>query len=130
MLTPTLLIFERRPRWVPELERQFFGQDVRVRGCRSLKDVLERLASPADCVVVLDLEAAPAECLQTLGRLMTRSPSPTILVLASEAYRELEWPIRELGATAFLEEPVPGDEMAEWCRRQFRRGQAPFAGTA
>jgi DNA-binding NtrC family response regulator len=120
MLTPTLLIFERRPRWVPELERQFLGQDVRVRGCRSLKDVLEHCNASANCVVILDLEAAPEEVLKTLARLMARSPSRTILIVASAAFRELEWPLRELGATAFLEEPIPGDEMAECCRRQFR----------
>ena len=119
MLTPTLLIFERRPRWVPELERQFLGQDVRVRGCRSVKDVLKHCTPLANCVVILDLAAQPEDCLKTLERLMARSPSPTILVVASAMDRELEWPVRELGATAFLEEPIPGDEMAEWCRRQF-----------
>lgn len=120
MFTPTLLIFERRPRWVPELERQFFGQDVRVRGCSSLQNLQELLNQSAGGVAILELDAAPAECLRTLARLMTRSPSPTILVVASSAYRELEWSVRELGATAFLEEPIAGDEMAAWCRRQFR----------
>lgn len=120
MLTPTLLIFERRPRWVPELERQFLGQNVRVRGCRSIKDLLDRFHSSPKCLVILDLEADPDGCLDALARLMAHSLSPTILVVASERYRELEWAIRELGATAFLEEPLPGDEMAECCLRQFR----------
>jgi DNA-binding response OmpR family regulator len=120
MLTPTLLVFERRPRWVPELERQFQGQDVRVRGCRSVKDVLDRHAASPQGLVILDLEADVEGCLVGLSRLMVRSPSPTILVVASASSRDLEWTVRELGATAFLEEPIPGDDMAEWCRRQFR----------
>jgi DNA-binding NtrC family response regulator len=127
MFTPTLLIFERKPRWVPELERQFLGEDVRVRGCSSLSSLQDRLGELTSCVVILELAAAPAECLQALGRLMARSPFPTILVTASPAYRELEWAIREQGTVAFWEEPIPGDEMAKWCRRQFTRGQAPFA---
>jgi DNA-binding NtrC family response regulator len=120
MLTPTLLIFERRPRWVPEMERQFLGQNVRVRGCRSVKDLLDRFHSSPKCLAILDLEADPEGCLNSLARLMAHSPLPTILVVASERYRDLEWPVRELGATAFLEEPLTGDKMAEWCLRQFR----------
>jgi DNA-binding response OmpR family regulator len=120
MLTPTVLVFERRPRWVPELQRQFLGQDVRVRGCSSLKDVEQLLAQSPGSLAILELDAEPAPCLMALARLMARSPSPTILVVASPAYRELEWRVRELGAAAFLVEPVPGDEMAESCRRQFR----------
>ncbi len=120
MLTPTLLVFERRPRWVPELQRQFLGQEVRVRGCRSLKDVEELLADSPRSAAILELDADPGPALRTLARLMARSPSPTILVVASPEYRELEWSVRELGAVAFLVEPIPGDEMAEYCRRQFR----------
>ncbi len=119
MLTPTLLIFESRPRWVPELERQFIGQNVRVRGCGSLSILEERLMQTANNVVILEWEAAPANGLETLAGLMTRIPSPTILVTATAAYRELEWPVRELGAVAFLEEPISGEEMAAYCRRQF-----------
>jgi DNA-binding NtrC family response regulator len=114
------LIFERRPRWVPELERQFQGQNVRVRGCRSVKDLFQRFRSSPKCLVVLDLEADLKGCLTALAQLMARSPTPTILVVGSGKYRNLEWAVRELGATAFLEEPLPGDQMAEWCLRQFR----------
>jgi len=39
--------------------------------------------------------------------------------VADPLYRSLEWTIRELGPLAFLEEPIPGDVMAAWCRRQF-----------
>ena len=78
MLTPTLLVFERRPRWVPELERQFQNQNVQVRGCRSLKDVLNRFATSPEAIVILDLEADCEGCLRGLARLMDRSPSPTI----------------------------------------------------
>ncbi len=119
MLTPTILVFERRPRWVPELERQFAAQGVRVRGCGRPRDIEERLTPPGSCVVLMELEAAPAECLEVLERLMTRTPKPAVIAVASPDLRELEWPVREVGATTFLEEPIPGEEMAAHCRRQF-----------
>lgn len=119
MLTPTILIFERRPRWVPELERQFFGQDVRIRGCATLPDLETRLTFNPRGLCLVELDADPAECLQHLGRLMLRAPSPKIIVTATRVFRGLEWAVRELGVITFLEEPIPGDEMAAWCRRQF-----------
>lgn len=119
MLTPTILIFERRPRWVPELERQFFGQEVRIRGCATLQDLDTRLTFNPRGLCILDFDAAPGECLQFLGRWMVRAPSPKIIVVATRAFRQLEWPVREMGVITFLEEPIPGDEMAAWCRRQF-----------
>lgn len=119
MLTPTILIFERRPRWVPELERQFFGLEVRIRGCATLQDLETRLAFNPRGLCILEWDAAPVDCLQVLGRMVLRSPSPKIIVMAPRAYHELEWAIRELGVITFLEEPIPGDEMAAWCLRQF-----------
>ncbi len=120
MLTPTIFVFERRPRWVPELERQFAGEEVRVRGCGRPRVIESRLARTGNGVVLMDVEANPAECLEVLERLMSRTPGQAVLVVATPSYRKLEWPIRELGAVTFLEEPVPGEEMAAHCRRQFR----------
>ena len=51
----TAVVFEKRPRWGPELERQFKNEDVRVVECRSLADVAERTADVARGVILLDL---------------------------------------------------------------------------
>jgi len=124
METPAILIHERRPRWVPELERQFYGLEVRVRACATIKDLEERLSLAPRAVCLLELEAGPPDCLETLRRLNTRRPSPTIIVTAASLFRELEWSVRELGVLAFLEEPIAPDEMAAWCRRQFQINQS------
>ena len=117
MLTPTLVIYERRPRWVPELQRQFLGQDIRVRAASTLRDWEQLLLQSPQAVGLIELDAAPSQCLECLSRLMTRHPGPTVIVITSAELRELEWPIRELGATLFLEEPLSGEEMAHHCRR-------------
>ncbi|MCA9072825.1 MAG: hypothetical protein KDA84_28070 [Planctomycetaceae bacterium] len=118
-MTPTILIFERRPRWVPELERQFLGQEFRIRGCATLQDLETRLTFNPGGLCLVELDAAPGEGLLFLGRLMARARSPKIIVVATQTFHELEWVIRELGVITFLEEPIPGDDMAAWCRRQF-----------
>lgn len=118
MPEPAVLVFEKRPRWTPELRRQFADENVRVRGCRSTRDVEALLCELPVCVVVFDFDAAPADALQFLGRMMD-SPSPApIVVVGSKHSAGLEWSIRELGAAAFLRECYSGSELAQLCRRQ------------
>ncbi|WP_166825519.1 response regulator [Thalassoroseus pseudoceratinae] len=122
----TLIVFEKKPWWLPELQRQFLVEDVRIRSCSRLQD-LPQLTKPNSSmpvsppVVILNLDDQPANCLQFLGQYASR---PTwdcpVLVIASTAFRELELPIRELGATEFLLKPLAGDRLGQWCRRQLR----------
>lgn len=119
MSEPAVLVFEKRPRWAPELRRQFADENVRIRGCRSTGDAAVILRESPLCVVVIDFEAAPADSLQFLGRMMDGlSPAP-VVVVGSKQSAELEWSIRELGAAAFLRECYSGSELAQLCRRQF-----------
>ena len=122
----TLIVFEEKPWWIPELQRQFLNEDVRIRSCNRLQNLPEMLSTDSTFplsqpVVILHLDDQPANCLQFLGQYASR---PTwecpILVIASAAYQELELTIRELGATEFLLKPLAGDRLGNWCRRQFR----------
>ena len=116
----SVIVFERRPRWTPELERQFVGENVRVRACTDLRDALPLVEQPEPPVLVLDLEADTAGCLRLLARLMGAAPLVPIICVASSQSTDLEWAARELGALDFAAGPIPGERLANLCRRQWR----------
>jgi DNA-binding response OmpR family regulator len=120
-------VFEKRPRWAPELQRQFADESVRIVACRSLRDVADRSANVARGVIVLDLTADTAECLRFLGNRLGDVETLPIFVVGSAQTAALEWTVRELGATAFFPGTIPGHEMAALCRRQWSRKQAAAA---
>jgi DNA-binding NtrC family response regulator len=120
MANATVLVFEKRPRWTPELQRQFAGHNVSVRNCHSLADVNARLQEARQPVAILDFDAAPADVLQFLGKQAGFGSAPPTIVLASAHWAELEWRIRELGAVDFIVGPLPGQHMADLCRRQLK----------
>lgn len=115
----TAVVFEKRPRWGPELQRQFADQNVRVVECRSLADVAERTADIHRGVVLLDLAFKTAECLKFLGRRLNDGAALPVFVVGSNRLAGLEWSVRDLGAAAFFVHTIPGHQMAELCRRQF-----------
>lgn len=118
-MAPTAIVFERRPHWAPELERQFANETIRIVECRSLSDVAERSAGVARGVILLDLSFKTAECLRFLGRRLGHEAALPIFVVVSNKMAELEWSVRDLGATAFFAKTIPGHEMAGLCRRQW-----------
>lgn len=136
MSTFTVIVFEKRPRWAPELQRQFDDEDVRVRACNSTVD-LERMQVGTDdvyagaragapsgvCVGVLDFDAAPAECLQYLGRRIGRRLDCPSIVIGSPRTVALEWSVRELGAVEFVVDAISGERLARLCRRQWSQLQ-------
>jgi hypothetical protein len=115
----TAIVFEKRPRWGPELARQFANENVRVVECRSLSDVIERSANAGRGVILMDLLFKPVECLRFLSRRLGDGFSLPIFVIGSEWTSVLEWPVRDLGAIAFFARAIPGHEMADLCRRQW-----------
>ena len=122
----TVIVFEKSPRWAPELERQFEGEETRVRACRSTAD-LRALRTKAEgelpsgpTAVVLDLDSDPAACLQYLGFRMEHDDDNPVLVMASESVADLEWPLRELGAVDVIVGHVSGDRLARSCRHALK----------
>jgi hypothetical protein len=116
-LQPSVIVMEPRPRWTPELQRQFLGESVRVRQCATFTD-LWKLAEECS-VVVLDLDAAPAGVLQFLGRCASRRHSICTITLGSPQTAELEWMLRDLGTLEFAVNIPTGKRLAHLCRRQW-----------
>jgi len=101
------------------MQRQFVDEEIRVRSCRRAADIEPMLDDAPESVLILDLDAGAAECLQFLGRLIGRVSSLPIIVIGSGRIAELEWPMRELGTLAFRPGFVSGEELARLCRRQW-----------
>ena len=114
-----VIVVEQRPRWTPELRRQFVGRNVRVRQRIRIVDLKQVNITDDFCVLVLDFDAAPADCLQFLGREACSLRRVTTIVIGSADAASLEWTIRDLGALAFLARAPRGDELARLCRRQW-----------
>jgi hypothetical protein len=126
-LTPTAIVFEKEPRWAPELQRQFLDEEVRVIACRSVRGVVERSASVARGVVLLDASTATAECLQLLREELSDPEALAVVIVGNKAIAPLEWLFRELGAAAVFAKRIPGHEMASLCRRLWSRQNASRA---
>ncbi len=113
----SVAVFERRPWWTPELQRQFCDVPVAIRGCRSAADALR-----AD-VAVLQLGAAPADVLHCLARRRTAGCDRGVIVVAESELSDLEWGVRELGADAFVGGQIAGEDLARLCRRQLEKAR-------
>jgi hypothetical protein len=116
-LQQAVVVCEREPYWTPELQRQFLGSDVAVRGCRKWGELAPLSRPYARAVEVVDLDASPAEILAGLARRSAEPVPCPLVVLARPRFAELEWVLREAGVQAFYADLVPGDELARCCRR-------------
>lgn len=121
MEPPHVIIYEQRPRLTPEMQRQFLDDNLRIHTCTNLRDIPSLVQASSQSLLLLDLDADPAGCLQLLGRYIGEMPLPIICV-GSSASAELEWMVRELGALEFLVGPVSGELLANLCRRQWEDG--------
>lgn len=113
----TIIVFELQPRWEPELQRRFQGQSIRVRGCRSWKELSELVTPQSANAVLIDLPDDMAECLQWMGRLVARPKHPPVVVLCSREAADLEWTLRDVGVREVLIEETSGERLVRTCRR-------------
>ncbi|MFM9965039.1 MAG: hypothetical protein ACKV2Q_27885 [Planctomycetaceae bacterium] len=111
--TRTILVFESRPRWVPELQRQFLDERVRVRGCRAWSE----LASSMVEAIVIELPSDAAECLQWLATLVGRPRIAPVVVICPIESAGLEWPLRDAGVREVYVGELNGERLARSCRR-------------
>lgn len=122
---PTIIVFEKRPRWTPELQRRFHSDAVNIRGCDSVLAAPDLAAGEGVACVLLSLENAEGDCLQLVARIASRQPEVSLIALGEEQDGGLEWSFRELGATEFLTGIYTAADVARICRRQlaaFRAG--------
>lgn len=114
-----IAVFELRPYWGPELQRQFEHTCIGVRECRSLTDLFPSVADIEPALLVIDLDADVEGCLKWLvSDAGSQTKNYPIIACGSTATLDLEWTIREMGVTAFLPDVIPGDDFARLCRRQ------------
>lgn len=124
-VAPGILVYEKRPRWEPELKRQLAGSRVRVRGVRAEGAVVLLLRSMPGSVLVLDLDAGAADGLRLLAVVAELGVPAVSLVIASPATAGLEWPARELGALDFHPAAITGESLARQCLRAMYTPRGP-----
>ena len=118
-----IVVLESRSRWEPELQRQFVNEPVRVRGCRTIKE-LSSLTFPSTIasnveiadIVVLQISENAAAGLQWLTSLGTQPQAPSVIILCSSESAELEWTLRDAGAREVLIDENSGERLARCCR--------------
>ncbi len=113
----TIRIFERSPRWLPELQRQLAGEAFDIRLSHSAADVFQDVTSTSnDEIALFDFNSSPANCLQTFSKILRQNGTQSIIVIHSAEQLSLEWSLRELGITHFLSDKTTGKEIADVCR--------------
>ena len=131
----TIVVFEARPRWEPELQRQFTDEPVRVRGCRTWADLSAIAFAPpttesanrvavrtvAADAIVIEVPEDAAACLQWAGNLAARTHLPPVIVLCQPETAELEWPLRDAGVEEVFVGELSGEQLARCCRRLWDR---------
>lgn len=118
--TACVAVFEKRPYWGPELQRQFVTRGVLVRECRSLSDLIPATNDFAAALLLLDMDAAPIDCLSWLSLQFREPLRRPAIVCASADLANLEWTVREAGAIGFVQADTSGRELARLCLRQLR----------
>ncbi|MEI8378654.1 MAG: hypothetical protein WCJ09_00905 [Planctomycetota bacterium] len=125
-----IVVFERHPFWGPELKRQVSDQNILVRECRSVHDLTSLVSEFSEVVTVIVLDAAPTEFLSWLTRQVATTWPSEIVVIASKSLSEVEWPIREAGATEFVDDEIPGVSVARICLRILRKASSGLGRVA
>ncbi|MGD9854052.1 MAG: hypothetical protein AB7U20_03790 [Planctomycetaceae bacterium] len=126
--TRRLIVFEAKPCWQPELQRRFLNKGVDVGACRSIRDLNKRLSSEAVNAVVLDLAADLTGSLRWLLQRGGSCRQVPVIVVASAEQASLEWHLRELGATVFVDTSIGGARMAAVCRKLWQRENHSLPG--
>jgi len=118
---PQLVVFEEGRRWVDTVRARLAGLPLRVRHSVAALDALQLLRSERSSVVLAELGLRPIDVLRLIEELGQQSAGHTVLVVARSNHAELELPARELGAGAFLVEPLAAMQVAGFVETVLRR---------
>lgn len=119
MTQQTVLVLEKRPRWTPELQRQFADEKVRVRSAQCAADLRSFDGRPISGPIILDLGSAAEDCLTFLAECIPAIFGCAAIVIGSQETENLEWAMRDAGVIAFLSPFVSGEDLAAVCRRHW-----------
>lgn len=113
-------VAEVEPYWLPELQRQFPGGEARVTplDASDLIDSSAGLPSLTRRLFLFDCGAPGSPVADLLQQVLISPPDhrPPIVVILRESAAESEWPLRELGVAAVLDDNTPGADVARLCR--------------
>ncbi|MEK6259363.1 MAG: hypothetical protein AABP62_12170 [Planctomycetota bacterium] len=118
--TACIAVFEKRPFWGPELQRQLVARNVLIRECRALGDLIPATNDFAAALILLDIDSAPVDCLAWLSLQFREPLRRPVIACASTDLADLEWTVREAGAIGFVGDDASGRELARLCWRQLR----------
>lgn len=114
-----IIVFEKRARWRPELQRELLQYSIPIRVCGSLIELRRILeqdhSAQRRTLVVLDLASGLSAVLQFLAETQSIVQSISTIILGHTAHAVLEPTLRELGASAFHRLPVRGHQLAAEC---------------
>jgi hypothetical protein len=127
-LAPSVIVFEKSPRWESELKRRLGGCRLLVRPCRSAPDVVSLSRLAPGSVVVIDVNSVEIEGWRLLGDLAQRRIPAFRIAIGPRETRNLEWLARELGAAGFFADAVTGEALADLCCRVISASTATRPG--
>jgi DNA-binding response OmpR family regulator len=104
-----IAVLEKRPRWMPELQRQLLNDRIVLQAFRSVVDINDSYLGK---IVVIDLEVGMQECL----RLLSTSNARTIIAIGTNKTDVLEPSLRELGVTTYHQQPIDARQLGAQCR--------------
>lgn len=119
----SVIVLEQATRFRRELEIEWSRQAVtgtgdfvvgEIESATSVAEVESWANSNRTGVVVVDLAVGQPDVLRLLERWDRDWP---VVVVGPPETAELEWPLRELGATAVLFEPVNPSQLLTMCQR-------------
>ena len=111
-----IFVFENRPRWVPELKRQFLDESVAVRVSQSLQDLTRNSERSHECLLALVLDRNANAVLNLLKFRNAHRWEHPVIIIAGKQWMSLEWSLREAGIFAFASERISGSELSNLCR--------------
>ncbi len=121
LMTASILIFEKRSRWRPSLQRELGALPISIRACGTFTELQTSLtecrAKHMQCLAIIDMSGALSNVLQFLERTQFSLPNVPSIVIGTTAHAVLEPTLRELGASAFHQLPLRRDRLAAECLR-------------
>ncbi|ODA34442.1 hypothetical protein [Planctopirus hydrillae] len=115
-----ILVDEPSPWFLPELQRQYGGENVSmIAGNERQRRVAARAeragALPETTVcVIADLRRRPERCVEVVEDLRHRHPEARLILIGDERLAPLEWVLRELGVAIVETNPVRGVDLKRW----------------
>jgi DNA-binding NtrC family response regulator len=107
-----LILHEMGRRWFDALRGHATRSRVQIRHSAGIHDTLAVVCSERRSTLLIELGRQALESLDLLERVSGFSNEVVSIVVASSDQADLEVPARELGASAFLREPLTGTELA------------------